>query len=177
MDEQYKQFMNTWGQKLVERLKQSLTQNPNGGGGYPYAPGFNGNAYSMGRNKAFGGVGDKIASGGLYNSISFQETSDGFALLMNSYWEYVNYGRKPGKYVPIAPLQQWAQQRLGLDAKEARGMAFGMSNNIEKFGIAPTDFFEGALALWEQDFTGPLNDEIGRSIDDFLQNILYENLN
>jgi hypothetical protein len=175
MDEEYKQFMNTWGQKLVERLREALLQK------YEYAPGFNGNAYSSGRKGSFGGasmrgMADKIATGGLYNSISFQENSEGFSLLMNSYWEYVNYGRQPGKYVPIAPLQEWAQQRLGLDAKEARGMAFGMSNNIEKFGIAPTNFFEGALELWEQDFTGPLNDEIGRSIDDFLQNILYENL-
>ena len=36
-------------------------------------------------------------------------------------------GRQPGTYTPIAPLQKWAMIKLGLDEKQALGMAFAVS--------------------------------------------------
>ena len=167
MEDDFKNFVNLWGSRFERELKNRLAAT------YSYAPGFNGDAYSNGRNPNFGGSSEKIASGSLYNSIQWVPTSDGFVLLMNRYWEWVNYGRQPGKYVPIRPLEEWATLK-GFD--NPRGAAFAMSKNIQKFGIAPTYFYDDALDILESQFNESLEDQFGRSFQDFLDNIVLEDL-
>jgi hypothetical protein len=43
-------------------------------------------------------------------------------------------GRRPGTYAPIEPLKQWAMIKLGLDEKQATGMAFAMSKKFKEEG-------------------------------------------
>ena len=50
------------------------------------------------------------------------------------YTEQLVWGRSPGKFAPIEPLKQWAMAKFGLDEREALGMAYGVSNNLKKFG-------------------------------------------
>jgi hypothetical protein len=167
MDEELKRFMNTWGSRFQRELKNRLAAS------YPYAPGFEGTAYAEGRNSEYAGTSPKIASSGLYNSISWEPTEDGFALLMNRYWEYVNYGRQPGSYAPINPLEEWATLK-GLP--NPRGIAFGISENLFKFGIQPTYFYDDALDILESQFNESLEDQFGRSFQDFLDNLIFEEL-
>jgi hypothetical protein len=180
MDESLQQFLQLWGNRTVAELKLRLAQS------YAYAPGFNGDAYSNGRNSAYSGQGPKSPAGSaLYNSIQGQVTQDGFEILMNSYWEYVNYGVHPnskydgkptnpprgGSSPFISSLQKWGQTKLGLDAKQSLGMAFAVRQNIFKFGIAGTGFFETALGTIESEFELALEEQMGRSINEFFDKI------
>lgn len=167
MEDELKRFMDTWGSRFSRELKARLAAT------YDYAPGFNGDAYGQGRNNKFAGSSDKIATGSLYNSISWEPTEDGFVLLMNRYWEWVNYGRQPGKYVPINPLEDWARLK-GFD--NPRSAAFGISTNIKKFGIQPTYFYDDALDILESQFNESLEDQFGKTFQDFLDNLIFEDL-
>lgn len=182
MDESLKQFLQMWGSRFENELKLRLSQS------YTYAPGYNGNAYAQGRNLAFGGQGPKsiAGAGSLYSSIQGQITQDGFEILMNSYWEYVNYGVQPnanytgitdranprgGTSAFISSLQKWGQRKLGLSAEDALGLAFGARRNIFRFGIAATGFFEAAAANLSDDFDMSLEEQMGKSIEDFLDKL------
>lgn len=167
MQDELKRFMDTWGSRFSRELKARLVAN------YAYSPGFNGDAYANGRNSEYAGTANKIASGSLYNSISWEETEDGFAILMNRYWEWVNYGRQPGSYAPITPLEEWATLK-GFD--NPRSAAFGISTNLFKFGIQPTYFYDDALDVLEAQFNESLEDQFGKSFQDFLDNLLLEDL-
>lgn len=167
MEDEIRRFMDTWGSRFSRELKARLLAT------YAYAPGFNGDAYSQGRNNNFAGSANKVASGSLYNSISWEATEDGFALLMNRYWEWVNYGRQPGSYAPINPLEEWATLK-GFD--NPRGAAFGISTNLFKFGIAPTYFYDDALDILEAQFNESLEDQFGKSFQDFIDALVLEDL-
>jgi len=192
MDESLQEFLQIWGDKTVNELKFRLAQS------YSYAPGFNGDAYSNGRKGTYKGQSMRgeapksAPNSALYNSIQGQVTADGFEILMNSYWEYVNYGVYPNeKYVRvkgekqtprggsspfISSLQQWGQRKLGLDSKDALGMAFAVRQNIFKFGIAGTGFFETALGNIESEFEVALDEQMGRSISEFFDKIFTQNI-
>ncbi len=191
MDESLQEFLQLWGNRTVNELKFRLAQS------YSYAPGYNGDAYSNGRRgeykgKSMRGQAPKSApNSALYNSIQGQVTADGFEILMNAYWEFVNYGVQPnstynGKTDPknprggsspfISSLQQWGTKKLGLDSKDALGMAFAVRQNIFKFGIAGTGFFESALGTIESEFEMALDEQMGRSISEFFDKIFTQNI-
>lgn len=147
MDEiEYTRFheaMKAMGKLFVEKLQQALEQD------YSYAPGYKGDAYSKGRKGEYKGMSlrgsaPKIDTGGLSENISYEydENEEILTLKFLDYWQNVNYGRTPGFYVPIKPLQEWGMRKFGLSDKEALGLAFGVSKNIYKFGIAPTHFYD-----------------------------------
>ena len=163
MNLELKAFMTIWGNKFVSELKNQLLLK------YPYAPGYNDNAYSRGRNTEFRGSASKTASGSLYESIQGNITDDGFELLMNDYWEYVNYGREEGKYVPITPLENWARLK---GFTNPRGAAFGISKNIFKFGVKPTNFYETAIDKIQTEFDAEIGEAIERSFTEFFDNLL-----
>jgi hypothetical protein len=50
------------------------------------------------------------------------------------YSEQLVYGRRPGAMPPIAPLERWAQVKLGLSGTEARSAAFAIAKKIAKEG-------------------------------------------
>jgi hypothetical protein len=170
MEEQLAGAFELYSQLFAEKLKQALTQT------YPYAPGFDGSAYNNGRNPQYRGAANKIAgvpegyNTNLINSVeaTYNVGSQEVQVFMNDYWQYVNDGRRPGKGVPIRPLMLWAMDRLGLNQQEAKSMAFGVSQNIKKFGIQPTYFFDIAIEQLSAQIDQDLFNELGASIDDFI---------
>ncbi len=66
------------------------------------------------------------------------------------YWRQVDEGRKPGKYVPIAPLQRWARVKLGLSGAEARSAAFAISKSIQKKGYKGTNIFKNNITKFKK---------------------------
>lgn len=179
MEQEMNVFLETWGRRLVMELKKRLNTT------YFAAPGINsegtdvGDAYSeeidgRKRNKAYSGNFIKSGMGkALYESIQGKVTPDGFELLMNDYWEYVNYGRKRGKYVPIGPLVKWAQTK---GFPNPRGAAFGISTNIKRYGIAPTFFYDNAIASLEAQFNAEADDMMEKTINDFFDRLLETNI-
>lgn len=50
------------------------------------------------------------------------------------YTEQLVWGRKPGAMPPIAPLERWAQAKLGLSGTQARSAAFAIAKKIASEG-------------------------------------------
>lgn len=168
MEPELQAFMTRWGELFVLELKARLNT------AYDSAPGINNDAYQRGRNDEYRGMRIKSdPNSDLYKSISYQLTPDGFELLMNDYWEYVNYGRQEGNYVPISPLVDWASTKGFPDPV---GAAFGISNNIKKFGISPTFFYDNAIQALEEQFATSLDAQVGKSIGDFFDRLLQTNI-
>lgn len=171
-DENMRRFFEVWGNRFVSQLKANLMYS------YAYAPGSQGtspelqpgNAYSNGRRAEFSGSAPKLASSKLYNSIEGNVVDGGFEMYMESYWEFVNYGRERGSYVPISPLEEWARLK-GFD--NPRGAAFGISKNIQKFGIAPTYFYDNAVKTLEEQLNEELIEVVDNSIETFFNNLFF----
>ena len=126
-------------QKFVENIKKQIATRQ-----FPY-----GNPQS--------GVGDKIASGMLYDSIQGEVEigTDGNAYAVLSYAEYfpyVNRGRKKeAKRVPIQALLEWIKIR-GIKGRDKKGkfiknmnLAFAIQTNIFKYGIRPANIYDKGL--------------------------------
>jgi hypothetical protein len=104
------------------------------------------------------GISNKIASKTMYNSVQVNAVKDkdmmAFQIMMVDYYEYVQAGRKGGKYKKfkrkestggthidspfIKSLIQWIKDRR-LNVKDYRSAAYGIRTNIFKFGIKPAD--------------------------------------
>ena len=107
----------------------------------------------------FKGVGNKVASGKLRDSISVvtkkvNEDETVIQVISEEYAQWVQSGRLPGKKgVPIDALEKWIKER-GLTGRDNRGrfikrrsFAFAIQNNIKKFGIRPSNFLDVALEM------------------------------
>jgi hypothetical protein len=103
------------------------------------------------------GMGDKVASGKLLNSIDYDIETDtqGNPVLVISYIDYfenVNLGRrKERKKVPISAILDWIKVR-GLQGRNKKGrfiprlsFAFAIQTNIYKFGIRPANIYDKGL--------------------------------
>ena len=80
----------------------------------------------------------KVASGALINSINFklQEKAKEILIILesNDYLEWVDKGRRPGKYPPIRAISEWARLK-GI----SQNAVFPIARKIFKFGIEPTN--------------------------------------
>lgn len=84
---------------------------------------------------------DKVVTAKLRNSLAYQLRDDStIDFLAEKYIYNIEKGRRKGTYPPIAPLLQWAKIR-GL----SENTAYGVRQNIFKFGIAPTPFIMQVL--------------------------------
>jgi hypothetical protein len=105
----------------------------------------------------FKGVGNKVASGKLRDSIQVNvkkvnEDETVIQVLAEQYSQWVQSGRLPGKKgVPISAIENWIKSR-GLQGRDKKGQfikrrsfAFAIQNNIKKFGIRPSNFLDVAL--------------------------------
>ena len=105
----------------------------------------------------FKGVGNKVASGKLRNSIKVNVVqkpnhSGIIEVLAEQYAQWVQSGRLPGKKgVPISAIENWIKSR-GIKGRNKKGQfitnrsfAFAIQNNIKKFGIRPSNFLDVAL--------------------------------
>lgn len=168
--EEYNKAMDVFAKKFQETLKASLAKP------YPFAPGYTGS------RGAFGIRDMKTKTGNLYNSIevNYDSTDDKIVVTMLDYWQYVNDGRKPGKYVPIKPLMEWIRHKGFNKNKKSgkfekfniKGMAFAVSTNIKKFGIQKTEFYDNAFVDFIDEYEkGPLR-AMGIDIADFFEKVL-----
>jgi hypothetical protein len=167
---EYQKAMIVFAKKFQDTLKASLVKP------YPFAPGYNK------ERRAFGIRNMKSKTGNLYNSIQvkFDSSSDTIVVSMLDYWQNVNDGRKPGKYVPIKPLMDWIRHKGFNKNKKTgkfqkfniKGMAFAVSKNIQKFGISPTNFYDDAFVDFIEDYeNGPLM-ALGVDVQDFFAKII-----
>lgn len=81
-------------------------------------------------------------TGKLINSFESNETETGkkatIEILFFNYGSFLNYGRKPGGYVPFSVLFDWVKRRLRLSGVQARSATFAINQKIFKEGIPTT---------------------------------------
>lgn len=84
---------------------------------------------------------NKVASRDLINSVKYeyQVDIDNIKLFLKSedYLTYIEKGRRPNKYVPIAALKRWAGFK-GIPEKAI----YAINHKIFKFGIKPVKILE-----------------------------------
>jgi DNA-binding ferritin-like protein (Dps family) len=154
---------------------------------YPYAPGYNGGGTQR-------GLGNKVASGQLLNSLTATVVSDGkgkseLVITYMDYFEAVNLGRRPQrKKVPISALLDWIRIR-GIKGRNKRGrfiknlsLAFAIQTNIYKYGIAPANIYDKAYDSFEALLENPpaefreeyeaLYEAIGRDVENFMEKVV-----
>lgn len=100
-----------------------------------------------------------IASSNLYNSLNYEvrRQVDEYILDFESapYGDFVEKGRKPGKFPPIGPIRRWTQYK-GIPVEAA----YPIARNIFKFGIKPRPFALPAINRWRDDIIKELVNEI-----------------
>ena len=166
---EYNEAMQTFAKKFQETLKTSLARP------YPFAPGY------QQKRTPFGVRDMKTKTGNLYNSIdvNYDPTGDKIVVTMLDYWQFVNDGRKPGKYAPLSVIKDWIKVKglKGRNKKTGRfitneSFAWGINTNIKKFGIAPTNFYDDGFVNFIDDFeNGPLP-QLGVDIADFFEKVI-----
>lgn len=117
--------------------------------------------YPFGFSK-FKGMGNKVASGKLVDSITVTTQKQGDSAVMEvlaeAYFQWVQSGRAPGKKgVPIEALEKWIKER-GIQGRNKKGQfikrrsfAFAIQNNIKRFGIRPANFLDIAIEVIMED--------------------------
>jgi len=99
------------------------------------------------------GVGGAVNTGAYKRAWKTHPTSTG-ADVFNSamYAAVVEEGRVPGVGVPLKPLENWAQRRLGVSRDQARNVAYAISRRIAARGLVGRKVLEGSLHKIEHDF-------------------------
>lgn len=171
---EYDKAMQGLALKFQEALKNSLAYP------YPYAPGY------TKQRQPFGVRDMKVKTGNLYNSINvvYDKTNGEIVVTMLDYWKFVNDGRRPGKYVPIRDLMKWIRTKGFNKNKKSgkfqkfniKGTAFAISKNIQKFGIAPTYFYDKAFEMFEREFESEAIRSLGIDVETFFEKVVEENL-
>jgi len=94
----------------------------------------------------------------------------------DDYWYYVNFGRKPGKGMPVAELQDWIRKKpiklqKGGGAgfakqtdKGRRALGFLINRKIRTFGIEGNSFFTKTVSIYEDDLVENLGKKVAKDI-------------
>lgn len=120
---------------------------------------------------------DKKASGSLINSIDYKVRGVAEEALIileaNDYLEYVDKGRKPGKYPPIKAISKWASIR-GISQKAV----FPIARSIFKFGIEPTNVIRDTMRWIENDaaMVRKYEDAISENLESIIMKKLTNNI-
>lgn len=99
----------------------------------------------------------KIATGNLLNSVEVSVEQHGYRydaiLHLESYWKYVEGGRKPGKMPPVSAILEWVRAKpvLPKPAKDGKlptpeGLAWAIAKKIKRDGIEPLPALEESVA-------------------------------
>lgn len=158
--------LNDLGELFTEMLKRKIQQKI-----YPYG------------NPDVRGIGNKVASGNLLNSISYKvvmvDNVETLEITYADYFEYVNKGRRIGaKRVPLNALIEWIKIR-GIRRRDERGrfakggrlsLAFAIQQNIFKYGIRPANLYDKTLDSLEDLFDNP-PPEIANELNDLFRAI------
>lgn len=82
------------------------------------------------------------------------------------YTEQLVWGRKPGAMPPIAPLERWAQAKLGLSGTQARSAAFAIAKKIANEGT--NIYKDGGTDLLEILETPETQQKIAKHLQDIV---------
>ena len=94
----------------------------------------------------------KLSNSGRVEEVKGQDALDvGFFSKGKGYAEYVEYGRKAGRFPPVRQLAQWARKKLRVNGKQADSAGFLMARKIARKGTRPQPFFRPAYERHRQE--------------------------
>ena len=124
---------------------------------------------------------DKKASGNLISSlkpisIQFKNNKYEADISIASYWKYVEYGRRPGKFPPINKILNWIKVKPviprpmnGLNPPTEPQLAFLIARKIARDGIKAGNQFKEALDItWNihyNDISNAITEDLNQAID------------
>ena len=119
-------------------------------------------------NKPAGVGGDAGLRGSINGQVRvpFGDVLEGAVGSPLAYAAPVEYGTKP-HFPPVAPLELWCRRVLGLDAQEARSVAFAIAIKISKKGTEGAHMFEKTmkeLAPWIESELRDIPAKVGRRV-------------
>ena len=124
---------------------------------------------------------DKKASGNLISSLKpvtlqFKNNKFEADISIASYWKYVEYGRRPGKFPPINKILNWIKVKPviprpmnGLKPPTEPQLAFLIARKIARDGIKAGNQFKEALDMtWNRhynDISNAITEVLNQAID------------
>ena len=124
---------------------------------------------------------DKKASGNLISSlkpitIQFKNNKFEADISIASYWKYVEYGRRPGKFPPINKILNWIKVKPviprpmnGLKPPTEPQLAFLIARKIARDGIKAGNQFKEALDMtWNRHYnniSNAITEDLNQAID------------
>lgn len=122
--------------------------------------------------------GNKVAAGTLYNSVEYtvdQNTGD-IQFYYAPEGEFVESGRRPGKFPPPQAIAKWARQKKLPRFRDKKGRyisndarAFLIGRSIAIKGIKPYPFFTDAIEQATQQLYGNLEDALVKDLENNLE--------
>jgi len=124
------------------------------------------------------GSGNLIKNTRVYWQEGFETGKPELVVEMPDYYYFIENGRRPGKYPPLAKIRQWAQVKKGVQRyRDKKGRfiknetrVFLMARSIAKYGYHGTPFIDGAI----QSVLPKITDDLGGAAAAFLQKTLNE---
>ena len=140
LNQEQKEILSGFGQQIVDQLKTDIKEK---------------------RVTKYGAVN---ASGDLQRSVRFTVDERSLKVFAEDYIYYLEHGRKPGKFPPIAPIKQWIEEKnLTFDIPIA-SLAFLIARKIARKGT--TAWEQGGTDLVSDIVNTELIDEILSSLSD-----------
>jgi hypothetical protein len=122
--------------------------------------------------------GKKIAAGTLYNSVSytFNPATLEIDFFYEDYGEFVESGRKPGRFPPPRAIAKWARIKGLPQFRDKKGRyisndsrAFLLSRAIAKKGIRPFPFFTDAIEDSITQLSSELEANLAKDLEDIIE--------
>lgn len=107
---------------------------------------------------------------------------------IQDYWDYVEYGRRPGKFPPVNRIKEWITVKPVRPYPDSRGklpttdqLAFLIGRKIATKGIEPRPFFNPAKEDTEKHFELAIALAIDEDVAAFIENhvlqqVVYDEL-
>ena len=126
---------------------------------------------------------DSIASGTL-NNVDFEVEIKGgtykIYLILQDYWKYVEYGRKPGKFPNVGKLQEWIKIKPVLPRPLTNGilptekqLSFLIGRSIKEKGIQPKPALANVLQKNDA-YLNRIKEAVSKSLDKEIKQMLKE---
>lgn len=120
-----------------------------------------------------------VNKGTLLRSLNYTVHDGQLSFQIEKYGEYVDKGRKPGKWAPVDVITAWVINKKMVIRKanlkeymnDVKGIAYLINKHIKEKGIKPTYFFTKAY----DDATSDMDAKIEKIFEDYVD-VVFEDM-
>ena len=157
--------LGAWYRKLGPRMNKAALRGAKRGGLHAVSTLQRATSRATPANPGGVGTGGAVNTAFYKRAWKSEPTSTGVRVYNAArYSSIIEYGRRPGKFPPLAVIRDWAQRRLGLSRKEAERAAFPIARAIAKRGLVPRKVLSNALPQIHSHFLQEVVAELDREM-------------